>query len=478
MSSNVTRLLFEGLFRINPKGEHEPALAKTVSISEDQRTYIFTLHPSKWANGEELTAHDFEYAWKTILDSSFPSSYAYMFYSIKNAQKAYIGKCSRDDVGIKALDSHTLQVVLENPTPYFLEILANPLYSPVCRSCCKNENWATTDFPNFVSNGPYILKKHDLNSKIILEKNPLYWNSCPTKMDRISFTIVEDPLTAYNMLCSGDLDWFGEPCGSIPLNMINGLNPSSLHKEEIGQCTWLECQVETPPLNSQFVRKAIACAIERNAICDQLLGCEETPAASLIAKSLSNLPAPTFKNGDVQEARRLFEKGLSELGYTQETCPPITITYATNQTLQAIVSLIQKQLENALGVTVLLNECDYNTFLKRSFVGDFQVRLCDWFSLYHDAMYTLNCFKHKESGMNGPLWEDALYIEFLDKAEAAADPKERQKYMQQAEDRIMTQLPVIPVIYKKYKYLKSDHLCGESLSPIGQMEFKWIEKTG
>jgi len=468
MSLTVTRQLFEGLVRIDADGSHKPALAKTISLSDDGCVYTFTLHPSKWSNGEDVTAHDFEYAWKTMLDPSFPTSFSYVLYDIKNAVEAYQKKCPVDDVGIKAIDPLTLQVTLKNPAPYFLELLAMPLFSPICRSHCEKG----TSAPEYVSNGPFTLKQHDLNSQILLEKNPLYWSPYPTKLDKMSFTIIEDPQTVYNMFCTGQLDWFGEPCGVIPLDMVGELDPKDLHREDIGQCTWLRCQRDMPLLSSLSVRKALASAIDRSAICERLLKCGEIPAQTVLAKYLSLLSDPPFKDGGAEEARRLFEMGLNELGLTKETCPSLTIQYrCDDQTLKAVAEIIQEQVGQTLGIEVILQDCDYGSLLARFFSGDFQLCLLEWTTFYQDPGYTLGWFKHEN-------WGDPIFREYLDKADASVDIKDRQKYLKLAEERFTDQLPVIPVIHRNSKYLKSKNLHGEALSAVGQMDFKWVEKTG
>jgi len=465
MSLIVIRQLFEGLTRIDADGSHTLALAKSVTISDDGCCYTFKLHPSKWSNGEEVTAYDFEYAWKSILDPSFPSTCAYVLYDIKNALEAYQGKCSLDDVGINVVDSHTLQVTLKNAAPYFLELLSMPVFSPVSRSHCQKG----TSAPEYVSNGPFILKAHDVHSHISLEKNPLYWSASPPQMDTMSFTIIEDPQTAYNMFRTGQIDWFGEPCGEVPLNIINELDPNALYKKDIGQCTWLRCQMNVPLLSSKSVRKAIASAIDRETICNRFLKCGEVPAQTVLAKSLSQLSTSTFNNGDAQEAKRLFEQGLEELGLTKESCPSLTIQYKCNdQTIKAMAELIQEQLESTLGIKILLQDCDYGTLLARFLSGDFQLCLIDWFTFYQDPTYTLNWLKHE--------WQDSGFSHFVEQAEATLNPPKRRRYLKKAEELCIDHLLIIPVIHRNCKYLKSTSIHGEALSAIGQIDFKWIDK--
>jgi len=461
----VNRLLFEGLFRMDQDGGYEKALAKSVDISKDGCVYTFTLQPSKWSNGEEVTAYDFEYAWKSILNPDFPTSFAFVFYDIKNAAKAYQRKCALDDVGITPIDSHTLQVTLEYPCPFFFELLTFPLFSPICRSYCQKEGAS----PEYLSNGPFVLKKHCLNSQIVLERNPLYWRADFPKVDTISFTIVEDSQTAYNMFCKGDLDWFGDPLGVIPLDMLQKIEPKSLYKKEAGLNTWLRCQTKKPFLSSKNIRKAIACAIDRDFICESLLNCHESPAKTIVPKTLSLLSSSPFKNGDVEEARHLFEKGLEELSLTKESFPTLTIEYrCDDQMLKDTAGLIQKQIEHALGIKVVLQESDYNTVISHMFSGEFILSLHDWLSFYQDSRSILSWVKQENLGTGA-------YNEAFDRADASLKISDRQRYLKEAEEIIMDQLPVIPIVHKTFKYIKSDRLHGEALSPSGQIDFMWSE---
>jgi len=466
-SMPVNRLLFEGLFRMDRDGGYERALAKSVDISEDGCVYTFTLRSSKWSNGEEVTAYDFEYAWKTILNPNFPTAFAFVFYDIKNAAAAYQRRCSLDDVGITAIDFHTLKVTLEHPCPFFLELLTFPLFSPISRSYCQKGGTS----PECLSNGPFVLKKNDVNSQIILDKNPLYWRADFPKVDTISFTIVEDSQTAYNMFCRRDLDWFGEPLGFISLDMIRKIDPKALYKKKVGLNTWLRCQTKESFLSSKYIRKAIASAIDRDLICEDLLNCHESPAQTIVPKSRSLLSTPPFKNGDVEEARRLFEKGLEEIGATKETFPTLTIEYrCDDQMLKDAAGIIQEQIEHALGIKIALQECDYNTMVSHLFSGDFLLSLHDWLTFYQDSRSILNWIKQENLGGD-------LYNEVVGKADASLKISERQRYLKEAEEIIMDQLPLIPILRRNFKYVKSDCLHGEALSPSGQIDFMRSEKT-
>jgi oligopeptide transport system substrate-binding protein len=477
-SIQVIRELFEGLVRIGESGKPELALASSYTVSDDGTVYTFHLRPAKWSNGMDVTAEDFVYAWKTTLNNTLGTTGAYVLYVIKNARKANINECSIDEVGVRALDPSTLEVTLEHPAPYFFEFLDLPIFSPVCKAAVeKNLNWARGVSPDYVCNGPYILKDRRLKSHITLERNPYYKGPKPGKTERLNFAIIEDPQTAYNMFQEGSLDWCGDTCGNMSLEMVYDLNrKGQLIKQHSGGAQWLFCNVEQPHLASAKIRKAIACAIDRQEICDKLLQGGETPSYSLVLRSMSLLKDQPFEYNPTL-ARQLFEEGMAELGYTRETFPTIVFTHFSEPTIQAVVEAEQEQIQKNLGIKVDLLSGDWSTFMKRFVSGNYQLLSMVWFTFYQDPMYNLEVVKHRKQGINNTGWENAKYISLLDQADQSVDPIVRNSYLQQAERLLMEELPVIPVFYHTFKYAKAPHLNGEALSGAGQMELRWLEKA-
>ena len=405
-SQVILRELFEGLTRIGKNGLPELAMAHAVTISEDKKVYTFHLRPAVWSNGLEVTAHDFVYAWKGAVDPNFASAFCYAFFIIKNAKKAHANECSLDKVGIRALNAKTLEVTLEHPTPYFLELTANPLFSPLCQSATKDHReWEATVFPSYVTNGPFLLKEHALKSHITLTKNPSYWNTDNAKSDSLSFAIIEDPHTAYTLFQKGELDWYGDPCGLIPLEIISELrsqghsgtlknddssDDTAAHKSDgplimknIGGLYWLVTCTEKHHLSSPAIRRAIATAVNRRELVRFING-GETPALSVLPSFMTMLPAPAFADGDPEEARRLFAEGCAELGLTPETYPHLTITHWAEPVAKVIAEAIQQQLERNLGITVDLIGLDWGTYMKKVPAGDMDIATAPWYSWVND----------------------------------------------------------------------------------------------
>jgi oligopeptide transport system substrate-binding protein len=474
-SQSLLRELFEGLTRIGKDGRVELALAQSVSVSSDGKVYTFRLRPSKWSNGIEVTAEDFAWSWRSILDPSFPATHYYALFDIKNAKAARMKECSLENVGLRVVDSHTLEVELEFPIPYFLEVLTNPIFSPLCKAHAeKSAAWAQQIHPRFVCNGPFLLKERKHRSHILLEKNPLYWNAESIQSHRLSFSIIDTPKMAYDMFQAGELDWYGEPWGNMSLTHVLTLEQQGLlTMKQTGTTFWLNCRVDIPHLQSRKIRAALACAISRQAICDSFLKSWGSPAFSLLPPSMTTLKSSPFEE-DPQLAVQLFEEGLQELGYTRQNYPPIIISHWPDPTTKEIIQEIQQQVEHVLGIRVELALSDWKEYMRKLCTGEYQIHGLLWFPWYDDPMYNLRYVKYKNIGLNGTGWERHEYIRLLNLADTAKTSSLREAYLQKAESFVMNELPVIPIFYQTYAYAKSPHLSGEALSAAGTLEIKWL----
>ena len=477
-SHQVIYQLFEGLTRYDSHGEPEPALAEAIEISSDLTTYTFHLRPTKWSNGDELTAMDFEYSWKSIIHPSSPSQYADAFYSIKNAQAAHRKECSLDDVGIRSLNKNTLEVILEHPAPYFLEWTSNPLYAPTHRPTVqRDEQWASHPSPVYVCNGPYILKDYRQGSHIVLEKNPLYWNTKdPAKIETIKFYILGDPLTAYNMFKAGDLDWYGAPFSlSIPSEIISTLqNDQLLHSVPTGPTLRIDCCVTKPHLASKKIRKALACAINRKELASYLLIGGDRPATGLVTESLSLQRKPQFEDGNAELARQLFEEGCAELGYTKQTYPPLVLS--AKPRAKTIAEVVSEQLQRVLDISVSPEILDTQIFRKKRVAHELQLAIEGLSTGLRDPIYDLNWFKYNDAGLTSTNWNNLSYQQLLDASDTVIDTTERREILRQAEELLMDEMPAIPLVYEAEKYAKAPGIVGEVILPATIIDLKRLEK--
>jgi len=220
-SSIVASGLYDGLTRLNPEGVPEPAIAKEWTVSDDGKTYTFKLRDdAKWSNGDPVTANDFEYSWKRALNPETASEYAYMLFYLENGEKYNSEQATEDEVGVKALDATTLEVKLASATPYFNSLIAHYTYWPVHPASVDGKPEWAADAKTIVSNGPFLLKDWAHGDKLVLTKNPDYYNKDKVNFDTVTISLVESESTVFSMFQTDKIDWIGAQAGSVPTDQV------------------------------------------------------------------------------------------------------------------------------------------------------------------------------------------------------------------------------------------------------------------
>lgn len=480
-SGAVLDQVFEGLMRINQEGEVEPAMAASEpEVSEDLLTYTFTIRDDAvWSNGDPVTANDFEFAWKWVLNPDNPDTdYAYQLYVIKGAQAAKEEGASLDDVGVKALDEKTLEVTLEQPTPYFLDLTAFYTYYPVNQSVAEaNPDWALEAGDDYVTNGPFLLDSWAHNDKVVLKKNPDYWDADTVKLETINMVMVDDENTALQMYNAGELDWVGSPTDSVPLAAIPALKEEgSLNISPLAGVYYYAFNTEEEPFNNVNIRKAFALAINRQGIVENILKGEQQPAMALVPPSIwEENTEGYFADNDVETAKEYLQTGLEELGLDE--LPPITLAYNTSEAHATIAQAVQDMWSTNLGVDVTLSNEEWNVYLDNMGAGNFQVGRMGWLADFNDAINFLEIF-NSIGGNNYTNWEDAEYQELLAQSRTETDPAARKEILRQAEEIFMEALPIAPVYFYTNVWINQDYVKNVKVSGLGGVQYKWgyIEK--
>lgn len=474
-SGIVIKMLYEGLMRIDPTGAPVPATALSVQISSDKKHYLFTLRRSSWTNGTPVTAHDFEYAWKKVLDPHFRTPFAYLFFPIKNAERAKAGQIAVDELGVRALDDHTLEVELEHPTPYFLELCAHWIYSPLCKEVDQlHPGWAYYGDDTYVSNGPFRLAKWRRNSEIQVLRNPRYWDSDSVRLNQIDISIVEDPHRALQLYQRGELDWIGEPLSEIPPEAFKvGNFEGKIISHPIAALHWYSLNVKVAPYSSKKCRQALAIALNRQEIVNKLFSGMEKGAYSILPPGLTQNPEPYFQDGDPLKARALFAEGLKELGMDLHDLGPLMITCSDQEIHRSIALVVSKQWKDVLGVDTKIEVFKWHRLMEKCCQHDFQIMGTTWYSWVFDPSYMLDHLKTLSHEMNVCQWYDSTFTNYLEKAQHCLNPTERLEYIHQAETIVMQELPIIPLFYYTFKYMKKEYLDNIYLSHLGQIDFKW-----
>jgi len=469
----AVKMLFEGLTYIGPDQKPHPAIAESYEISEDQKTYTFHLRPTIWTNGDRVTAHDFAYSWRRVIDPNDSSLGAENFYPIKNVEAAFLGQKPMDSVGIEVLDNSTLRVELEHPTPYFLDILATPAYLPVNRRVDQEDsNWENSP-ETFVCNGPFLLEKHHFNDEIVVAKNPQYWNEKEVKLPGIRVAIVKDMTTQLNLFEKNEIQWLGNPISKFPLDAIQHLKDTNqLEHYPTLSVYWYFINTESFPFQNKKMRQAFAYALNRKMMCDTVLEAGETPAHAILPHSLATQDC-SFFDYNQEKALALFEEALEEMNITRNELPTITLNYAVVPAYTLVAEETQQEWQNTFGIEVKLEHQDWRGHFGKLQSGNFQIGGMGWQSWLRDPIYIMQTFRKKDAGINMCRWENQEFQSLLNEAEAEANLARRKELFNQAEALLMEEMPVIPVYYMTLKCAKNPKLKDVYISDLYEADFRW-----
>ncbi|MFP7200411.1 peptide ABC transporter substrate-binding protein [Lysinibacillus halotolerans] len=477
-SNAILQNVFEGLTTIKD-GEVVEAAAEKIDVSDDQLTYTFTLRDAKWSNGDPVTAEDFEYAWKFALNPENASEYASILYPIKGAQAYNLGQGSVEDLGIKVVDEKTLEVTLENPTPYFLELTAFKTYYPIHKATAEaNETWYAEAGDSYVTNGPFKLTDWQHSGSITLEKNESYWDAKNVALSKVNISMVENEATASTMFDAGEIDFLGSPFQTVGLDVIdrykeegilNISNYASIYEYKFNT-------TEGPTANAN-IRKALTLAIDRQGLIDNVTKGEQTPALGMVPTAIKGFEEDRgyFKDNDIEEAKKALDAGLKELGLSDPSELKLSLSFNTSEAHAAIAQFIQEGWRSNLGIDVTLDNSEWQVYLDKVSNLDYNIARMGWIADYNDAYTFLEMYNSAENGNNDTGWENAEYTKLLEQSNTETDPAKRLELLKQAESIIMADYPVAPIYYYTNLSVKKDYVKNMQLDALGNMYLKYVD---
>ena len=453
--------LCEGLTIPNPFGDGNlPGAAESWVISDDGKEYIFNLRKDAlWSNGSKVTANDFVWSWKRILTASLGSQYPDMLYYLEGAYEYHNGQTNNfDDVGVKALDEYTLKVNLKEPTPFFLGLLSHYSTWPVHKETVlkhgtiddRNGEWTRPG--NFVCNGPFNLKTWELNNKIVVEKSPTYWDAKTVKLNEIHYYPVSNVMTEDRMFRAGQLHVTSSlPSQKCPIYLEE--NNPDLRIDPYMGTYFYRLNTSNPYLSDVKVRKALAYAIDRKVLVEKVIRCGQIPAYSFTPPGSNGYEPDTSIPYNPDLAKDL----LNEAGFNEDNkFPKLEILFNTNEDHRKVALAIQQMWQQNLGIEVELVNQDWKVYLSREMVGDFQVSRAGWIGDYEDPNTFLDLMRPNR-GNNKTGWEDSEYDSLIMKANSTTDQEERYKLLNQAENILIDNMPIIPL----YTYVRSYQLSSD-----------------
>ncbi|MBY0157886.1 MULTISPECIES: peptide ABC transporter substrate-binding protein [Cytobacillus] len=467
--------LMEGLTRLGQDHEPEAAIAEKWDISEDGKVYTFHIREdAKWSNGDPVTAGDFEFAWKRLLNPDTGSSAAFLGYFIEGGEAYNNGEGSADDVKVKAVDDKTFEVTLVSPQAYFLSVITNPAFFPINEKVAtENPKWFA-EAESFVGNGPFNLTEWEHDSHFVMEKNDQYWDAETVKLDKIHWAIIDDTNTEYQMYQSGELD-----VSDVPSELSEQLLGEAKVEDQAGDYFY-RFNVNMEPFQNLNIRKAFAMAVDQQQIVDFVTKNGEKPAYGFVSYGFTDPSGKDFRevSGDLvktnaEEAKALLEKGMEEEGY--DKLPEVTLTYSTDDTHKKIAEALQQMFKENLGVEVKLANMEWNVFAEEQKALKFQLSRSSFLADYADPINFLENFQTGHS-MNRTGWSNEKYDQLIKDAKNEADEAKRFELMYEAEKILFGEMPIIPIHFYNQVYLYNDAVSGIVRHPVGYMELKWADK--
>ena len=474
----IITALLEGLVTYGPDGGLAPGMADRWEISDDGLSYTFHLRGNAmWSNGEPLTSQDFVSSFKRILSPSLGAEYAYKLFHLVNAEEFNTGNLTDfSKVGAQAVDAHTLKLTLKHRTPFLLESLLHYAWFPVHIPTLEKfgppdrKGNAWTRPGNYVGNGPFTLVEWSPNQKITVTRSRTYWDHAHVPLDGIEFYAIDSAETEERLFRTGRLDY----CNTLPLSKTETYrreHTDTYHQEPYYGVYYYRLNVTRKPLDDRRVRRALALAIDRDSIIQNILrDGGQSPARNFTPPS-PKFTASAQLTGALAEAKRL----LAEAGYPDGlNLPPIEILFNTSDSHRIIAEAIQQMWKTGLGVNATITNQEWKVYLDSQRTGNYQVARAGWIGDYDDPHTFLDLWT-TGGGNNQTGWSNPEYDRLLRSALATKTETERMGVYQQLETILADEVPVIPIYFYSRVYALSPKVLNWTTNPLDNRAWKWVD---
>ena len=452
--------LFEGLVTRTPEGDVVPGIAESWSVSEDGTVYTFRLRESaKWSDGRPITAHDFVYSYKRILDPMSGTRGASALFPVLNAWDVSLGRKPPDTLGLKAISADALEITLDGPAPYFIELLASYINSPVPRHVIEKYGRKWTQPGNMVTSGAYMLKEVVTNTYYRMVKNPHYHGADGVAIDEVIYYPVPSPATSLKRYLAGELDVIL----NIPWNQYENLQKTRPEEFRIARgigLGYLAINNAKAPFDDLRVRKALSLSIDRDVIVEKLLKTGDEPAYSIIPTVLWDSPArlPAFagktREERLEEARRL----LKEAGFDQANPLRFTFLFPSVERDRRLAVAYRSMWKQA-GIEAELETAGMRALMSKAAASEYEVMRLTYYSIFPDPVSFFALVKgdsfRNYSGYSNPEINRRLTV-----SDSIRSPDERAAYLREIERHVMEDLPVIPSHFQSRAFLVSKRVQG------------------
>ncbi len=446
--ANILRDLFTGLVTEDVEGGLLPGAAESWTVSPDGKVYTFKLRKDDvWSDGSPVTAGDFVFAWRRVVDPKTGSEYASMAFPVLNAEQINGGKAKPEDMGVKAIDDTTLEVTLKGPTPYFLEMLTHQAMYPVSKANVEKFGDDFVKVGNLVSNGAFTLAENVPNDHIRIVKNPKFFDAANVKLDAVNYIPTEDRAAGIKRYEAGEVDSMND----MPTEQLADLKKKfgdQIHiTPELGTYYYI-FKSQKAPWNNPKLRNAISMVIDRDQLAEKVWQNSMIPAYSLVPPGVKGYETRTMEYAEMPQLDRedAAKKVFAELGISPDKPMKMELRYNTSENHKNTAVAFQEMLK-PFGFDVSLINTDGKThysYLEQK--GDFDVARAGWIADFKDPVTFLN-LAHTGDGNNYGEYSNKDYDALMDKAAVEADPKVRMKELSDAEAVMIGELPILPLLY-------------------------------
>ncbi|MEW9053699.1 MAG: peptide ABC transporter substrate-binding protein [Neobacillus sp.] len=480
----------EGLYRLDPDQNVIPGVADGMpEYNEDNTVLTIKLkQDTKWSNGDSVTAHDFVYAWQRAINPETASPYGpyFMMGKIANASEIYAGEAEVSSLGIKALDDYTLEITLVRALPYIDSFITFPLFYP------QNQKFVEAQGADYAKNaehllynGPFKMTKWDgpQATEWVLEKNETYWNEKDVSLTKINFNVSKDPQASANAFSAGEADITPKLAQAAILSQYEGSEDLLRYQEP--SVFWIKMNETNPALANAKIRKAIAIAIDKEALVEDVLANGSIPANFIVPKGFTFLDGKDFRDSagsylesNKEEAKKLWEEGLAEIGQTE-----VKFTYVgqDTETSKTTDAFIKNQLETTLtGLTLDVQAVPFGIKIERENKLDYDLLFGGWGPDYADPMTFMDLWV-TDGEQNNMKYGNPEFDALIKAAseELSAKPEERWQALIDAEEILLEQDAALAPMYQRSVNLlinpKVDGFVHHAFGP--DYSYQWIKIT-
>lgn len=462
--------MYENLVTLDDDDNTAPGAAESWDYDEDTLTYTFHLRKDGvWTNGDPVTAKDFEFAWSQALNPDVASDYAYFLYFIKNAEKYFNGEVTWDEVGVKVVDDYTLEVTMEQPTPYALFLFSFGTLAPINQRFYEavGADLYSTEAQYFCTNGPFALTEWSHNDKIVMQKNDAWHGAADVEVEEIDWKIITDANAALSSFLAGDLDMVGLGTGEL-IKQAEAAG-ATIQSYTDGTSFYIYFNNNDQYLSNVNLRRALFNAIDEQKEIDTVWQNDNEPMTSFTAPGVSATDGTSFAgkvgelyapSRDQEKAKEYLATALSELGCTvDELSAHLSIDCGDSATSIAEASFYQEQWRQVLGIEVAVNSMITKQGSQNRKTGNYVMSITGWGPDYNDPNTFLDMWV-TDGGNNQTGFSNERYDELIDLASKETDLEKRESYFIECEQIIADQLPIGPAFWRAPSYACSDKIKG------------------